>query len=186
MSASPYLKVLPRGVLLLNTHFHEGNCGGRRLNQYTLSMEAMIDTLPPSDKPLPLISTAAFNDTDALLYVDAQGRIIAPLLAPYDVSSTLGGSSNGSGRVFTPGKWLHLTLLCDCIENEVIVFVNGERKLTFHEKDAHTAGAAAVIASDSRGTSISNQFTIFATKDLTSCHGGNLRYVIIRIQTFIL
>jgi hypothetical protein len=43
------LKVFAQAVLMVSTPFKEGNCGGRRLNQYTVTLEIMNDSKPTTN-----------------------------------------------------------------------------------------------------------------------------------------
>jgi hypothetical protein len=39
-----YLKVFAQAMMMLSVPFKDGNCGGRRLNQYTVTLEIMNET----------------------------------------------------------------------------------------------------------------------------------------------
>ena len=76
-----YLSVFPQAVLFLPTHLH-GNCGGERLNQYTVTMEVML----PSLRPAAPTSKQAQSDED----------IEAEMIAAMRASGALGGAIAGA------------------------------------------------------------------------------------------
>lgn len=106
-----YLSVFPQAVLFLPTHLH-GNCGGERLNQYTVTMEVM----------LPSLRAAAPTSKQAQSDEDVEAEMIAAMRA----SGALGGAGAvgpvGKGPGTSSGSADKIPLLCTA---------------SFAESDAH-------------------------------------------------
>lgn len=80
-----YLHLLPQSILMLKTPF-TANCGGNRLNQWSVTIQVMFDMF--NNGLTPILSTSNQSDIDAILFVDSKGKLIIP-----NSTSSLGNNS---------------------------------------------------------------------------------------------
>ena len=52
--------MFPQAALMVSIPFRDGNCGGRRLNQYTLTMEIMYTSAKPAHSDRPTMNARQF------------------------------------------------------------------------------------------------------------------------------
>lgn len=234
-----YLKVFKQGVLLVRNPF-KANCGGNRLNQYTLTLEIMMDkdTIPATsgggggaggnaafdptrpydldaDDELPdpndldmgvtgvglssgsasrsgnaggsasaqqaLFSTAEFAETDALMVLDGDKRVtISPTLPTASANASLSaGAASAQSRSstrLTQNQWHFVTLVVDCIESSVELYLDGKKQTTMPIAPTSPEASEMMLGTLDGLWSLGSQFTLFGAKTAHLCStGGNLR-----------
>lgn len=107
----------------------------------------------------------------ALLYTNSQGKLVAMLGSSSAVKSSLGNSSLSfqSSSSLSSGKWSILTLVVDCVEGSVDLFVNGR---SFGQARIKSANGESTIDGE---WSMGDQFSLFATKTASQCGDNSLR-----------
>ena len=176
----PYLQILQTSFVMISTrslpHFHS-NLGGKLLNQFSITMEIMIEkssdttsefslSVPESGinrapKSAPLFSLSSYASTDATVWCDSRGKLsLAPTLL--SVSSSKVASS--SAIVF--GRWHVCTFTFDSVEGTISLYLDGS--LTCVHTANEWKGQDGPI-------SLGTQFSLFGTKEPSMNNGGNIR-----------
>jgi len=149
-----YLKVHPASSLMLSIPFH-GNCGGRRLNQYSITME--LQWTRPSGQQDAIVTAAdlarydrddEFPEVETKTTEESYYWPIFSLSPSPEMSHrtsmkahlwadqkgrlhTMDGmcsvvtSSGGSTSALQSGKWHLLTIVVDCVCGEMEVYLDG-------------------------------------------------------------
>lgn len=218
-SSLTYLKIFKEAILMIATPFRDGNCGGRRLNQYTVTLELMYS--PPTKKTAdglsagierppqgfgvlaeddpfaefgvaastasldnslrPIFSTAAYGETEALLYTNSQGKLVASIGSSSAVKGSLGNSTSSfqSSSSLSSGKWSILTIVVDCVEGTVDLYVNGR---SFGQAKMKAGSGESNIDGN---WSMGDQFSLFATKIASQCGDNSLRNVFLQTRCLL-
>ena len=77
-----YLSVCPLSLMFISVPSaftasgSAGTCGGRRLNQYTLVLEVMFESLPTNGILYPIFSPAAYAESEVLQYHCIEGLFL--------------------------------------------------------------------------------------------------------------
>ncbi len=177
----PYLQILPNSFTMISTRslpkFHS-NLGGKALNQYSITMEMMIEKLndnssefsfsmspgsgtPSTMKNIPLFSLSSYASTDATIWCDSRGKLS---LAPALLSISNSKVSSNSSIVF--GRWHVCTFVFDSIEGSISLYLDGSLTCV------HTANEWKGLDGP---ISLGTQFSLFGTKETTMNNGGNIR-----------
>jgi hypothetical protein len=145
---------------MLSTPF-TNNCGGNRLNQWSVTIQVMFEKF--NNGFTPILSTSNQSDTDAILFVDNKGKLIIP--------NSISSLGNNSATIVT-NKWSIITLVVDSFEGEIILYINGENK------GRYTSSSNSDWNRLDGSISINGDISIFGSKDLSICQGGSIRYVL--------
>eukprot|EP01087_Luapelamoeba_hula_P004848 TRINITY_DN1482_c0_g1_i1.p1 TRINITY_DN1482_c0_g1~~TRINITY_DN1482_c0_g1_i1.p1 ORF type:complete len:4317 (-),score=602.49 TRINITY_DN1482_c0_g1_i1:51-13001(-) len=151
-----YLKVYKQSVLFLPIPFvPPADHIGKRFNQYTVTMQVMLDELPAQPAMTALFSTGVYNEKPADVYVRWDGKI-------------------GTGQVFgeagnetvSSGKWQMISISVDCLVGMMNIFIDGR--------------IAAVIATEDIAVidgilAVSNQICLFGSKKVEETRGANIK-----------
>ena len=153
-----------------------GTLGGTGLNQYTAIMEIMVDKIPTgsgsSPSAVPLFSNAGYGEKEALLWLHSNGCITASATNSFTPNRD---SSNRPTADSLPklqvNKWTVLSIVVDG--------GHGDGKITVYMNDNEASFSSfapkGIEAIDGDFGILENRVTVFGSKDLKQCQGGNIR-----------
>jgi len=128
-----HLQLLPRGLLFLPVPFSDSSDQRTILNSYTMRMEMMIPSLPPSGKYQALLQTSVHGEEDeAIIVVGSNGA----------VGSRMSGSHHQA--TVKGGKWhtVHITVCSSTLT--VMTFVDGMLACNLQPDDMFRDGRYAL------------------------------------------
>ena len=160
-----FVKVYAPGVFFLPTPVPR-NGGGSKINQYSVTMEVMLDELPAVPGACAaLFSTARFNETPSWVYVRSDGAI--------------GGKEHFDERPeyaqdtpkvrLSKGSWAVVTIAVDNVSGQMHVYVGGKLASWVHDPER--------LAIDGF-YAVDEQICLFGSKQQDEMAGGNLRFVL--------
>jgi len=177
-TVKPYLQIIQSSFAMISTRslpqFHS-NLGGKALNQYSITMEMMIekqDLLVRNERnevrndvrnvvDVPLFSLSSYASTDATIWCDTRGKLsLSPTLL------SISNSKVASNSNIVLGRWHVCTFVFDSIEGSISLYLDGSLTCV------HTANEWKGLDGP---ISVGPQFSLFGTKDSTMNSGGNIR-----------
>merc|ERR1711956_82328 len=105
-------------VLARQASHPQGNSGGKRLNQYTVTVEVMLPTLP--GEAMPLFQTHHVLDSVGVVYVNSEGRL-----------GTKDHFATGGPRLEAT-RWHCVSLVYDALQNAgdcMVAYIDGKHAL---------------------------------------------------------
>jgi len=149
-----YLKLYRLACLILPIPLR-GN-GGKRINRYSLTMDIKIDELPAPGTLQALFSTAQFCETEALVYINAEGAL-----------GGKGAFGLGSTARMRAGTWHLVTISVDTIEGEAITYIDGQVCATIKSQDFFKDCKYA----------IDSKISLFGSNKTEETRGGNIKFL---------
>jgi hypothetical protein len=111
------------------------------------------------------------------LWLNANGKLIAQATGTSSVSNkSLAATvtSVQSTNSLATNKWSFVTVVVDCIEGVVELYVNGRNSGKLDLNNAQSTSSAAAGHVDS-AWSLGDQFTLFGTRSQIDCGNGAIR-----------
>jgi len=146
-----YLQVYKLSCLFLPIPFLK-NGGGNYINQYSISLEMMVDNLPSA--------------IQALVHMFKHNGERADILLRKDGAIGLDGHYSQKTHVIKANHWHVLTITVDCLNALLAVYVDGAVVNEIHTEDLKLDGPFAV----------SEQVCIFGSKDTGNILGANIKW----------
>jgi len=159
-----FLKVFKTAMLFIPIPFSPADGIGKNFNQYTVSMELMLDEFPQAPALTAIFNTAMYNEKPANIYVRHDGRV--------GTAQMLGEEGN---ETLTAGKWHLVSISVDCLGGMVNVFVDGRVAATLMSEE---------IAIVDGPFSVGQQLCLFGSKNAAETLGANIKNLWFDARTY--
>ena len=158
---STALVVPPATALLLPIEGLAGNRGGLKLNDYTISMDILLDELP---QRATLYRASPASGSDGEAFVDAAGDVVGTAPA---------SNRDGTALRIEPGKWCRVTVTV--ARTGFTTYIDGERS-----NFVTTVKAPDISKKDGRFALDTDTLYLFSSEDPVLQPGAKLRFAELR------
>jgi len=152
LEGKKFLKVHKSSCLFLPVPFLK-NGGGHYINQYSISMEIMLDSLPASTQAL----------FQATKYSDEQGEIWIRRDGSVGFGSHFAQNKSNSLKA---NNWALVTITVDCVSGILATYVDGLPMSEMKSEDLRRDGKY----------SAREQIALFGSRDAAEMVGGNIKW----------